>query len=204
MRRASCDGERPAISSTNQRRTSCTRVARLSPFAVSCLTTVGFVKQGVINLSMASASRSIKFIDLAAQHSRVGEKIAAAIARVTTHGEYVLGPEIRELESQLSAFCGTEHAVTCASGTDALVLSLVARGVGPSDAILVPSFTFAATAESVVRAGAKIIFVDVLPDTFNVDPTSVGQGVAAAKKLGLKPTAVVPVDLFVSRATTTA
>jgi len=94
--------------------------------------------------------------------------------------------------------------VTCASGTDALVLSLVARGVGPSDAILVPSFTFAATAESVVRAGAKIIFVDVLPDTFNVDPTSVGQGVAAAKKFGLKPTAVVPVDLFVSRATTTA
>ena len=86
--------------------------------------------------------------------------------------------------------------MTCASGTDALVLSLVARGVGPSDAILVPSFTFAATAESVVRAGAKIVFIDVLPDTFNVDPTSVEQGVAAAKKLGLKPTAVVPVDLF--------
>jgi dTDP-4-amino-4,6-dideoxygalactose transaminase len=138
----------------------------------------------------------IQFIDLAAQQARIGSKIEAAIARVMAHGGYVLGPEVTALEQQLSAFSGAAHTVTCASGTDALVLALTAKGVAPNDAVFVPAFTFAATAGAVVRAGAAVVFVDVLPDSFTIDPASLADGIAVATRLGLRPTAVIPVDLF--------
>lgn len=142
------------------------------------------------------ANDPIPFIDLGAQRRRLGDRIDTAIARVLDHGQYILGPEVRELEQALAAFCGVRHAVSCASGTDALVLGLLAKGVQPGDAVLVPSFTFAATAEAVALLGATPIFIDVLPDTFNMDPESLEQGIELARGRDLAPQGVIPVDLF--------
>ncbi len=141
-------------------------------------------------------SAPIPFIDLAAQRRRLGGKIDAAIARVTAHCQFVLGPEVRTLETELAAYCGVRHALTCASGTDALLLVLMARGIGPGDAVFCPSFTFCATAEVAALLGATPVFVDVDERTFNIDPTSLDRANAAAKRLGLVPKAVIPVDLF--------
>ncbi|HYE01192.1 MAG TPA: DegT/DnrJ/EryC1/StrS family aminotransferase [Alphaproteobacteria bacterium] len=138
----------------------------------------------------------IAFIDLAAQRRRLGERLDRAAIRVFDHGGYIMGPEVKELEAQLAAFSGVRHAITCANGTDALGLALMAKGVGPGDAVLVPTFTFAASAEVVAWVGATPVFVDVLPDTFNIDPSSLQRGVAAARDAGLVPRAVIPVDLF--------
>jgi dTDP-4-amino-4,6-dideoxygalactose transaminase len=115
---------------------------------------------------------------------------------VLAHGRYIMGPEVAELEAQLAAFCGARHAISCASGTDALALALMAKGIGPGDAVLVPAFTFVATAEPVAWLGAVPVFVDVLEDTFNVDPAGLEQGVRAAEAAGLRPRAVIAVDLF--------
>ena len=112
------------------------------------------------------------------------------------HGKFILGPEVGELERRLAALCGVRHAVACSNGTDALVLALVAKGVGAGDAVLVPSFTFCATAEAVVWTGATPVFVDVLPDSFNLDPGSVEAGVVAARRERLVPRAAIAVDLF--------
>src|SRR5262249_30021301 len=117
-------------------------------------------------------------------------------ARVLNHCQFILGPEVRELEAALAAFCGAKHAISCASGTDALTLVLLARSVGPGDAVFCPSFTFAATAEAPALLGASPVFVDVDEATFNIDPESLERAVATAKKKGLKPKAVIPVDLF--------
>jgi dTDP-4-amino-4,6-dideoxygalactose transaminase len=138
----------------------------------------------------------IPFIDLAAQRRRLGSAIDTAIARVLAHGQYILGPEVRLLEADLAAFCGAKHVVSCSNGTDALALILRARGVKAGDAVFCPSFTFAATAEVVTWFGATPVFVDVFPDTFNMDPASLAQAVATAKGLGLKPACVITVDLF--------
>jgi dTDP-4-amino-4,6-dideoxygalactose transaminase len=138
----------------------------------------------------------IPFIDLAAQRARMGDRIDAAIARVLDHGRFILGPEVAALEGELAAFCGAGHAVGCANGTDALVLALWGLQIGPGDAVLVPAFTFSASAESVVLAGATPVFVDVLPDTFNVDPAGLVAGLQAARAAGLKPRALMAVDLF--------
>ena len=100
----------------------------------------------------------IPFIDLAAQRRRLGPAIDAALARVFEHGKFILGPEVRELEDRLAAFAGQEHAVACSSGTDALVLVLMAWGIGPGDAVFVPAFTFAATAEAAALLGATPVF----------------------------------------------
>jgi len=144
----------------------------------------------------ASAVAELPFIDLAAQRRRIGPAIEQAIGRVLDHGKFILGPEINELEAELAVFSGAEHVVSCANGTDALSLILLARGVGPGDAVICPSFTFAATAEVIALVGATPVFVDVLPDTFNLDPHSVEQAIALAKKSGLRPVMLISVDLF--------
>src|ERR1700751_97329 len=138
----------------------------------------------------------IPFIDVAAQRRRLGRSVDEAIARVLGHCQFILGPEVRALEAELAAFCGAHHAVTCASGTDALILALMAHGVGPGDAVICPSFTFTATAEVVALVGATPVFADVEEASFNLDPESLQRACAAARELGLRPRAVIPVDLF--------
>ena len=139
---------------------------------------------------------NISFIDLAAQQQRIRVRIDAAIARVLDHGIYIMGPEIAEFEAGLSAFCGAKHAISCANGTDALAMVLMAQGIRPGDAIFVPSFTFAATAEVVAWLGATPVFVDCCEETFNIDPNSLAQAIDVARRLGLAPRAIIPVDLF--------
>jgi dTDP-4-amino-4,6-dideoxygalactose transaminase len=115
---------------------------------------------------------------------------------VLGHCQFILGPEVQALEAELAAFCGARHAVSCASGTDALMLVLMAEGIGPGDAVICPAFTFTATAEVVVLAGATPVFADVEEATFNLDPGSLARACATARRLGLRPRAVIPVDLF--------
>jgi dTDP-4-amino-4,6-dideoxygalactose transaminase len=139
---------------------------------------------------------SIEFIDLGAQRRRIGARMDEAIRRVLDPGRFILGPEVGELERRLAEFCGARHALSCANGTDALGLALMAKGAGPGQAILVPSFTFAATAEVVAWFGATPVFVDVAADTFNMAPASLEAGIVTARRLGLTPAGVIPVDLF--------
>lgn len=139
---------------------------------------------------------SLPFIDLQAQRHHLGDRIDRAIAGVLSHGAYLNGPEVTQLEEKLAEFCGARHALACSSGTDGLAMALMVLGVKPGDAVLVPAFTFAATAEVVVWLGATPVFVDVLPDSFNMDPTSLERGIATARQLGLEPRGVMPVDLF--------
>jgi dTDP-4-amino-4,6-dideoxygalactose transaminase len=139
----------------------------------------------------------MEFIDLGAQLTRIKDRVDARIQKVLLDGKYIMGPEVEELEKALSSFCGAERpALTCSNGTDAISLVLMARGIGAGDAVFVPSFTFAATAETVALQKAVPVFVDVLPDTFNMDPASLKVAVAHAKSLGLKTRAVITVDLF--------
>jgi dTDP-4-amino-4,6-dideoxygalactose transaminase len=138
----------------------------------------------------------IPFIDVAAQRRRLGRSVDEAIARVLRHCQFILGPEVRALEVKLSEFCGARHVVTCASGTDALVMVLMARGIGSGDAVICPSFTFTATAEVVALVGATPVFADVEERSFNLDPASLQRACAAAREAGLRPKAVIPVDLF--------
>jgi dTDP-4-amino-4,6-dideoxygalactose transaminase len=138
----------------------------------------------------------VPLIDLAAQRRRLGKSVDEAISRVLAHCQFINGPEVTQLETQLAAFSGAKHVVTCASGTDALLMVLMAKGVGRGDAVFCPSFTFCATGEAVALAGATPVFVDVDEATFNMDANSLKRGIATAIKLGLKPRAVIPVDLF--------
>jgi len=138
----------------------------------------------------------LPFIDVAAQRRRLGSAIDEAVARVLTSCQFILGPEVRALESELAAFCGARHAITCSSGTDALRLVLMAWGIGPGDAVICPTFTFCATAEVPALCGATPVLADVDAETFNLDPSSVERAIATAKKRGLKPRAIIPVDLF--------
>ena len=140
--------------------------------------------------------RPIPFIDVAAQRRRLGRAIDDAVARVLAHCQFIQGPEVHVLEAELAAFCGARHAIGCASGTDALLLVLMAWQIGPGDAVVCPSFTYHATAEMVALLGATPIIADVLPDTFNLDPASCERAIATAKRLGLNPRAIIPVDLF--------
>ena len=147
-------------------------------------------------MNQRPAPPMIPFIDVAAQRRRLGGAIDAAVARVMGHCQFILGPEVRAFEADLAAFCGAKHVVTCASGTDALVLALRAKGIGPGDAVICPSFTFCATAEVVALVGATPVYVDVDAATFNIDTKGIAGAVAAAKRAGLTPKAVIPVDLF--------
>src|SRR6201987_3782086 len=138
----------------------------------------------------------IPFIDVGAQRARLGKAIDEAVSRVLTHCQFLGGPEVTELESQLAAFSGARHVVSCSSGTDALLMVLMAKEVGPGDAVLCPSFTFCATGEAVALTGATPVFVDVDASTYNMDAASLRRGITTAKQRGLKPRAVIPVDLF--------
>jgi dTDP-4-amino-4,6-dideoxygalactose transaminase len=139
----------------------------------------------------------IAFIDLAAQQGRIKPALDAAIARVLAHGAYVMGPEVGALEAALAAFCGAGQALSCANGTDALALPLMAWEIGPGEAVFCPAFTFAATAEVIPWTGATPVFVDILPETYNLDPDHLEAAIAAIVAEGrLKPSAVIAVDLF--------
>lgn len=138
----------------------------------------------------------IAFIDLAAQQKSIRPQLDHALKQVLEHGQYILGPEVYELENKLSQYSGAAETISCANGTDALSLLLMAKGVGKNDAVFVPSFTYAATAEVVAHIGATPIFVDVLEDTFNMSPDSLEQAILTSQKLGLKPKGVIAVDLF--------
>jgi dTDP-4-amino-4,6-dideoxygalactose transaminase len=141
-------------------------------------------------------TENIPFIDIAAQRRRIGPAVEEAVARVLAHCQFINGPEVTALEAALAAYCGAKHVVTCASGTDALIMVLMAKGVGRGDAVLCPSFTFCATGEAVALTGATPVFVDVDEATFNINAASLKRGIATAKRLGLKPRGVIPVDLF--------
>lgn len=154
----------------------------------------------------------MKFIDLAAQQQRIRPRILAAIERVLDHCQFILGPEVRELEERLSAYVGVRHAVGCASGTDALLLALMSLRVGPGDAVFTSPFTFMATAEAVALVGAVPVFVDIDPVTFNIDPERLEEAICAQKgepgaaaplprpaggdARRLRPKAVIAVDMF--------
>ncbi len=139
----------------------------------------------------------IPFIDLAAQQVRLKPQIDAAIQNVLAHGLYVMGPEVREFEAQLAEFGRARHALSCGNGTDALALPLMAWDIGVGDAVFCPSFTFAATPEVIPWTGATPVFVDILPDTYNLDPDHLEAAIEAVKAKGiLRPAAVIAVDLF--------
>jgi dTDP-4-amino-4,6-dideoxygalactose transaminase len=145
---------------------------------------------------MNEYSTPTQFIDLAAQQKLIRPQLDAAIKKVLDHGQYIMGPEVKEFEDQLLKFTGAKHAITCANGTDALTLVLMAWGLGRGDAVFVPSFTYVATAEAPAQLGVTPFFVDVLEDTFNIDPDSFKQAIIDCRKLGLNPSAVIAVDLF--------
>ena len=139
---------------------------------------------------------NIPFIDIAAQRRRLGPAVEEAVGRVLAHCQFINGPEVAALEAALAAYCGAKHVVSCASGTDALIMVLMAKGVGRGDAVLCPSFTFCATGEAIALTGATPVFVDVDETTFNIDAASLKRGIATAGRIGLKPRGVIPVDLF--------
>jgi len=163
------------------------------------------------------------FIDLKTQQKRIKEKLDANIQKVLAHGSYIMGPEVKELETKLGAYVGVKHAIGCASGTDALLIALMAYGIGPGDAIFTTPFTFIATAEVISLLGATPVFVDIDPKTFNIDPEKLKKAIIALKSndpslhplpktkanipsplagegqgegVGLRPRGVIPVDLF--------
>jgi len=138
----------------------------------------------------------IPLIDLAHQQSKIRDRIDAAIERVLNHGQYIMGPEVSELEDALAAFSSSRHVVSCSSGTDALMLGLMALGVRPGDGVIVQSFTFAASAEVLPCLGAIPIFADVDPVTFNLSPDSLKSAKAAADKAGIKVVGIITVGLF--------
>ncbi|GGK27216.1 DegT/DnrJ/EryC1/StrS family aminotransferase [Salinarimonas ramus] len=138
----------------------------------------------------------IPFIDLPAQRRRLGPALDEAVARVMDHCGFILGREVDAFESALREFTGARYALGVASGTDALALVLMAKGVRPGDAILVPAFTFAATAEVVVWLGATPIFCDVEEETFNLSPDSLVRGIETARAMNLRPVGVIAVDLY--------
>jgi dTDP-4-amino-4,6-dideoxygalactose transaminase len=149
-----------------------------------------------MNLRAVIDPAPIPFIDVAAQRRRLGSAIDKAVAGVLDHCQFLMGPEVTTFENALAEFCGARHAVSCASGTDALVLILMAKEIGPGDAVICPSFTFCATAEAVALVGATPVFADVEADNFNIDVASLRRAIATAKKQGLTPKAIIPVDLF--------
>jgi len=142
-------------------------------------------------------SEIIPLIDLQAQRVALGSALDRAIADAVAGGQWILGPQVAELETQLAEFAGVKHAIGCANGTDALLLILRSWSVGPGDAVFVPSFTFVATAEVVSLVGATPVFVDVDEVSFNLDPESLKAAIVMVKAGGdLIPRAIIAVDLF--------
>lgn len=132
----------------------------------------------------------IEFIDLQTQQARIKDKIDTAIQRVLAHGQYILGPEVTELEEKLAAFVGAKYCITCANGTDALQIAQMALGVGPGDEVITPGFTYIATAETVALLGAKPVYVDIDPQTYNLDPQLLEAAITPRTK------AIIPVSLY--------
>ena len=139
---------------------------------------------------------NLPFIDLHKQQQLIRPQIEQALSQVLDHGSYILGPEVAILEDELGKFCGAKHSITCASGTDALHLILRAKNIGPGCVVFAPSFTFAATAEAVALVGATVFFVDVLPDTYNMDPKSLLKAIQQAKEQSLNIQCIITVDIF--------
>ncbi|MCF8046385.1 MAG: DegT/DnrJ/EryC1/StrS aminotransferase family protein [Desulfarculaceae bacterium] len=139
----------------------------------------------------------MQFIDLKAQQQLIRQKIEDNINKVLDHGRYIMGPEITELEQKLATYVGTRHALGCASGTDALMLALLALEIGPGDAVFTSPFTFFATGEVIALLGATPVFVDIDPVTFNIDPDKLAPAIQAVRQRGdLEPKVIMPVDLF--------
>lgn len=139
----------------------------------------------------------LQFIDLQAQYSRIQDDIEQAVLNVLRGGKYIMGPEVAELEAELARFVQVNECISCASGTDALVMALMAKNVGPGDAVFTPPFTFVATAEAIATVGATPVFVDIDEATFNIDPWKLDQAVERVKDHGsLAPRAIIAVDLF--------
>ena len=140
---------------------------------------------------------NIPFIDLKTQYTRIEKDVRAAMDDVLDAAAFIMGPQVGELESRLAAFAGARHCVSCASGTDALILPLMAMGIGPGDAVFTTPFTFIATAEVITLLGATPVFVDIDPVTFNIDPGALAQRITEVKDTGaLQAKAIIPVDLF--------
>ncbi|MGM0984794.1 MAG: DegT/DnrJ/EryC1/StrS family aminotransferase [Pseudomonadota bacterium] len=132
----------------------------------------------------------MQFIDLAAQQARIKDKIDAGIQRVLAHGQYILGPEVAELEEKLAAYSGAKYCISCANGTDALQIAQMALGIGPGDEVITPGFTYIATAETVALLGAKPVYVDIDPRTYNLDPALLEAAITPRTK------AIIPVSLY--------
>jgi len=130
------------------------------------------------------------FVDLATQQARIKDQIDAGIQRVLAHGKYILGPEVTELEEKLAAFAGARHCISCANGTDALQITQMAFGIGPGDEVITPGFTYIATAETVAVLGAKPVYVDIDPKTYNLDPAKLEAAITPRTK------AIIPVSLY--------
>ncbi|MBR2963157.1 MAG: DegT/DnrJ/EryC1/StrS aminotransferase family protein, partial [Lentisphaeria bacterium] len=139
----------------------------------------------------------LPFIDLKYQYSLIRDEIHAGIDRVLESGHYILGAEIAELEKQLAEYAGVKHALACSSGTDALLMALMALGIGPGDAVFTTPFTFFATVETIALVGATPVFADIDEATYNIDPAKLEEAILKVEREGkLKPKAVIPVDLF--------
>lgn len=145
---------------------------------------------------MSAVLSAIPFVDLHTQKERLKSGIMSSIERVVDHGRFIMGPEIQMLETQLAEITGAKYALTCSSGTDAIMLGLLAKGVKRADAVFVPAFSYFATAEAVALLGANPVFVDVCPDTFNMNPQSLREAILKIKSTDLKPAGIIAVDLF--------
>ena len=138
----------------------------------------------------------MQFIDLLSQKERIRTALLHRIESILDSGHFIMGPEVTELESRLAAYVGSRYCISCSSGTDALLMPLLAKGIGPGDAVFTTPFTFVATAEVISLVGATPVFVDVSADTFNINPELIGRAIEEAVAQGLKPKAIIPVDLF--------
>ena len=136
------------------------------------------------------------FIDLKTQQKSIKDKIDKRIQSILDHGKYIMGPEVYELEERLANYVGSKYCISCSSGTDALLIPLLAKNIGPGDAVITTPFTYIATAEVISLLGAEPIFVDIYPNTFNMDPNGIEQAINHAQRKGLNPRAIIPVDLF--------
>ena len=139
----------------------------------------------------------VPFVDLKTQYARLKPQITDAIQEVLDDGRYILGPAVTKLESELAEYCGVRHAISCSSGTDAIIMPFLAYEVGPGDAVFVPSFTFTASAEAIILVGASPVFIDVEADSFNLDLADLEKKIAATRAEGkLRPKGILAVDLF--------
>ncbi len=139
----------------------------------------------------------MEFLDLKTQQKRIRKSLEKRLNTILDHGAYIMGPEVHELEEKLADYCGVKHAISCSSGTDALLIPLMAWGIGPGDAVFTTPFTYVATAEVIALLGATPVFVDVYDSTFNIDCEKLEIAIQETIKNGeLKPKAIIPVDLF--------